>query len=130
MNKSFLIFLVDDDTDDQEIFIMALQQVNPLIQCVFADDGIHAIEKLKNGTSFYPDIIFLDINMPRMNGIQCLLEIKKLPHTNGIPVYMYSTSDEKSIVEECLKIGAAGFLKKEINIEDLQKQVLEVLATI
>src|ERR1700759_2065929 len=127
MHKNFLIFLVDDDTDDQEIFTMALRHINPLIQCVFANDGILALDKLKNSSSFYPDIIFLDINMPRMNGVQCLLEIKKLPEVSHIPVYMYSTSDEKSIVKECLKIGAAGFLKKEINIEDLQKQLLHVL---
>ena len=67
------------------------------------------------------------MNMPRMNGMQCLLEIKKLPRLSHIPVYMYSTSAEQFMVQECLKHGAAGFLKKEINIEDLQKNLQQII---
>ncbi|MBV9962737.1 MAG: response regulator [Parafilimonas sp.] len=128
MKTDIQIFLVDDDADDQEIFTLALQQLNPSIKCVFADDGIYALEKLKSNNNFLPSVIFMDINMPRMNGVECLVEIKKLPGLSYIPLYMYSTSAELFIVEECLRYGAAGFLKKEINIEDLQKHLRQIIA--
>ena len=96
------------------------------MKCVFANDGIYALEKIKADNSFVPNVIFIDINMPRMNGIQCLSEIKKLSRFQHVPVYIYSTSAEKSIVDECLRLGASGFIKKEISIEELQKQLLRV----
>src|SRR5258708_2806892 len=105
MEKKLLTFLIDDDADDQEIFLMAMKRAYPFAECVFANDGIYALEKFRTDSSFLPHIIFIDINMPRMNGIQCLLEIKKLSRLRHIPAYMYSTSAERSIVEECLQIG-------------------------
>jgi CheY-like chemotaxis protein len=128
--QNILVFLVDDDIDDQEIFEMALKEIQPLARCAFADDGIVALEKLRTDTSFLPQVIFIDINMPRMNGIQCLREIKRSSRLHHIPAFMYSTSAESSIVEECLKIGASGFIKKEIYVEALQKQLLQVLRQI
>ena len=125
--QNLLVFLIDDDIDDQEIFEMALKEVQPLAQCIFADDGIFALEKLKTDASFLPHVIFIDINMPRMNGVQCLSEIKRSSRFHHIPAFMYSTSAESTIVEECLKIGASGFIKKEIYLEDLQKQLTQVL---
>ena len=107
---------------------MAIKEALPFAECAFANDGVHALEKFKTHNSFLPSVIFIDINMPRMNGIQCLLEIKKLSRLQLIPAYMYSTSAERSIVEECLKFGAKGFIKKEINIEDLQKQLRHIFA--
>lgn len=128
MQKDLLTLLIDDDEDDQEIFSMAIKETDPHAQCVFANDGIYALEKLKADNSFMPNVIFIDINMPRMNGIQCLLEIKKLSRLQHIPTYIYSTSDEKSIVDECLRLGASGFIKKQITIGALQKQLLSVFA--
>ena len=104
---------------------MALKEISPSAQCVFANDGIYALDQFVN-EAFKPDIIFIDINMPRMNGIQCLAAIKKLSNLRHIPAYMYSTSYDSTIVEECLRIGASGFLKKEINIEDLQRQLSQI----
>jgi DNA-binding NarL/FixJ family response regulator len=61
-----------------------------------------------------------------MNGIQFLIQIKRVSKLQHIPTYIYSTSDGKAIVEECLRIGATGFIKKEIKIEDLQKQLSQI----
>jgi CheY-like chemotaxis protein len=118
--------LTDDDEDDQEIFSMAIKETDPHAQCVFANDGVYAPEELERDNSFIPSVIFIDINMPRMNGIQCLSEIKKLSRLQHVPSYIYSTSAEKPIVDECLRLGASGFIKKLISIEELQKQLLRV----
>jgi len=128
--QNLLVFLIDDDIDDQEIFEMALKEVQPLARCVFAGDGIFALEKLRSDASFLPNIIFIDINMPRMNGIQFLSEIKRSSSFYHIPAFMYSTSAEDSIVKECLKIGASGFIKKDVYVDALQNQLVQVLRQI
>ena len=96
MTAKITCLLVDDDPDDQEIFGMAVQSVNSNVSCYFADDGIKALEMLKDA-SFRPDMIFVDLNMPRMNGKQCLAEIKKIDRLQNIPVYIYSTSSHTHI---------------------------------
>ncbi len=116
------IFLIDDDLDDQEIFQFVMEDVSPDVACVFANDGIRALDKLNSNEKFSPDLIIIDINMPRMNGIQCLQEIKKIKRLKDIPAYMYSTSAEPEMVKQCEKLGAAGFIKKHANTSDIKKE--------
>ena len=96
MTEQLTCLLVDDDPDDQEIFAMAVEAVNSSVTCHYADDGIKALEML-NSTQFIPDLIFVDLNMPRMNGKQCLAEIKKIDRLVNVPVYIYSTSSHNQI---------------------------------
>ena len=72
--KNFLIG--DDDPDDQELFLEALKEIDEDFVCVTAFDGQEVLDKLENSL-FVPDMIFLDLNMPKMNGHECLKEIKK-----------------------------------------------------
>jgi len=105
-----------------------MQEIYDKAECVFATDGIYALEKIKSNTSFIPDLIFIDINMPRMNGIQCLAEIKKIKRLQNVPAYMYSTSAEISIVEECKKLGATDFIKKHIDTKDLKQDLVRIVS--
>ena len=114
--------LIDDDPDDQEIFRMALQEVDKSISCVLANDGIDALTILKPRT-FTPDFIFIDINMPRMNGIQCLTEIKKLDHLKGARIIMYSTTAQPKVVELSKELGASDFLVKPVSLDLLTEQL-------
>jgi len=128
MRDELLAFLIDDDLDDHEFFSMVMGETYPSIQCVFATDGVQALEKFNANPSFIPNIILIDINMPRMNGIDCLAEIKKLPHLQQSHIYMYSTSADPSIVEQSRVLGACGFIKKEPTTEALQKKISEVIS--
>src|SRR4030095_3908981 len=128
MQEELLAFLIDDDLDDEEFFSMVMEETYPSIQCVFATDGVQALEKFHANLSFVPNIILIDINMPRMNGIDCLAEIKKLPHLQNSHIYMYSTSADPSMVERCISLGACGFIKKEPTTEALQKKISEVIS--
>lgn len=128
MQEKFVVFLIDDDIDDQEVFSIAMKDIMPEVECVFALDGVYAINKIKADPAFVPNFIFIDINMPRMNGIQCLKLVKQTSHLNHIPIYMYSTSDQSFIVEECLNAGACGFIKKEVSISALQDKLCEIFA--
>lgn len=119
------IFLIDDDRDDQEIFALALEEVAPFYNCVTANDGIDALEKLRGG-HIEPDCIFLDLNMPRMNGKQCLNEIKKESRLSQIPVVIYSTSSESREKEQLLAMGASAFVTKAAEIDDLIASLKDV----
>lgn len=121
------VFLIDDDTDDQEIFGHALERANGSVKCVFADDGILALEKIRNDESFNPDFIFIDMNMPRMNGQQCLAEIKKIDRLKHIPVYMYSTASDPESLEENKRLGAKDFIVKPSNVQDLISILKEII---
>ena len=105
-------FLIDDDLDDQEIFLMALKEVDENIQGLVANNGVEALAKLSADRDFKPAHIFLDVNMQKMNGLQCLPEIKKLDHLKDSQVIMFSTTSEENIVKRCHELGASHFLVK------------------
>ena len=116
-------FLIDDDLDDQEIFFMALQQFDETIQCDFANDGAKAIEQLKADGVNVPQCIFIDMNMPRMNGIDCLEQIKKIDHLKDVPVCMFSTSADPTLVARTRELGAVDFLVKPADISVLSEML-------
>jgi CheY-like chemotaxis protein len=121
MKKTNSILLVDDDKDDQIIFIAALNEIENTTLYDVAENGKEALDKLKNSL-FLPDLIFIDINMPVMNGIECLTEIIKNPNLNKIPIVIISSSSPpKDVIHKC---GSPTFIKKtsdqitlRINIE-------------
>jgi len=112
-------FLIDDDQDDHEIFAMALESVDKNYNCITAVNGQDALEKLNTDKTFIPDFIFLDLNMPVMNGKQFLQEIKNLTLPHSIPVVIYTTSSFQKDIEETKKLGASHFLVKPSSIEEL-----------
>ena len=127
MQKSISCLLVDDDKDDQEIFRFALKKVDPEVSCLLANDGVFALEKLQDDSFKLPEFIFVDINMPRLNGVQVLGEIKKIDLLKKIPVYMYSTSGQPDIIQKCKKMGAADFIVKSANISDLEDALRSIV---
>jgi CheY-like chemotaxis protein len=125
-NKTF--FIVDDDIDDQELFMEAVSEVDQSIECISASDCEEALDLLKSGKVVLPDMIFLDLNMPRLNGKQCLAELKRQANLKHIPVIIYSTSSEKKDIEETTKLGAAHFLTKPNKFEELCKALSYVVS--
>jgi CheY-like chemotaxis protein len=112
--------LADDDADDAELFCEALAEVNPGILCEHASNGKILLEKIRNQKSDLPDIIFLDINMPEMNGWDSLTELKKHSSLKDIPVVMYSTSSMLRDVQAAKKLGANFFYTKPDNVRQLK----------
>lgn len=117
--------LVDDDDDDQEIFNLALEDANPGMNCVTAKDGIEALTLLKVNF-FTPDYIFLDLNMPLMDGKECLREIRKLKHLTHVPVIIFSTSSAQRDVTETKELGATSFITKPPLVSILAQKLNEV----
>ena len=121
--------LIDDDIDDHEIFTMALKKVDSSIIVNFAHDGVEALKKLKE---LYPrpHLILLDLNMPRMNGKQCLKAIREDKVFGTTPIYIYSTSALPDVVEETIKMGATGYIEKPADIPTLVGVLEELLISI
>jgi iron complex outermembrane recepter protein len=117
--KKITVFLIDDDADDQEIFEIAMKKYDDNIECVFANNGPEALGKLLSDSEFVPDYIFLDINMPLMNGEECLEEIKKIDRLINVPVYMYSTSAYTHQQQEYKSLGVADYIVKPSTVNDL-----------
>lgn len=90
MNYKNLI-LIDDDPDDREIFLDAILEASGHISCTAFENGELALEKL-TAEAITPDAIFLDLNMPRMNGTEFLEKMRDVPALKNIPVIVYSTS--------------------------------------
>ena len=125
--RKLVCFLIDDDKDDQEIFSLALEGLETVVECRTADDGYEALQILNSDSDFLPDYIFLDLNMPRINGLQCLAEIKKISRLQQIPVIIYSTSSEKRHKDDVAKLGASGFITKPSTISELTKLLSPIL---
>ncbi len=128
--EPIICFLVDDDADDQVFFDIAWKKVDKSVQCQFADDGISALKRINNNFSFIPDVIFIDTNMPIMNGVRLLKEIKKIDRLRKVPVYMYSTGNAQRTVDECIQFGATGFIQKQADIKDLLASFRSILDAI
>jgi CheY-like chemotaxis protein len=129
MHDDRVILLIDDDLDDQEIFSITIEKISPHIRCEFADDGVHGLERLRKEL-LLPNLILIDLNMPRMDGLECLEYIRKIDHLKDIQAYIYSTSADRATIEKSMMIGANGFLKKETNPAVLQQRLTTILSTI
>jgi CheY-like chemotaxis protein len=128
--KTNTYFIVDDDIDDQQFLIEALIENNPLCRCFTASNGQDAILRLTDAIVPKPDVIFLDLNMPGLNGKQCLLILKHSPFFRHIPVIIYSTTSNKQEIQEINELGAFYFLIKPANFEELCKELasIEIIA--
>lgn len=124
----FMVVLnVDDDQEDREFFCEALKEIDPSIVCLLAGSGAEALSLLQSHMPL-PDYIFLDINMPMMNGKQCLKKLKSMTELQAIPVIMYSTSTDTREIRECYSLGAEDFLIKPNSFEKLVNDLTSIFA--
>lgn len=122
-------FVADDDEDDQEIFLMALKESDgAACNCVFANDGSELLVMLNDHA--LPNYIFLDLNMPVLNGMQCLESIRRQPRYNSIPVIIYSTSASEQSRLDALSAGASAYITKPANMRDLVGKLNEVFTPV
>jgi CheY-like chemotaxis protein len=124
-----VLFLIDDDQDDREIFKEALTECDPAIELLFASDGIEALNTLES-IKHMPDVIFVDNYMPRMSGVECLKALKLNTKTRSIATVIYSTSDIAERDELMLRSGADYFLKKHSSYSDLFSELKAMLEII
>jgi len=124
--KHASILLVDDDEDDQEIFSSALEQLSYTGIFQPVSSAMDALELLKHTPSL-PDLIFLDLNMPIMNGQQFLAEVKRTKDIQHIPVIIFSTSSNPKTIQQTKELGAYDFITKPDKFEELVNKLKTVI---
>ncbi|MBC7827892.1 MAG: response regulator [Chitinophagaceae bacterium] len=112
------ILLIDDDEDDGEIFVAALKVASAAVAYTVLDDATEALDQLSS-KEIIPDVIFLDLNMPIMNGQQFLLEVKKNQGLQNIPVVIFSTTSHSPTIQLTKEFGAQDFITKPNNFDEL-----------
>lgn len=113
------ILLADDDTDDCLLFKEAITGFIPSDNFTAVHDGEQLMQLLGNETNKLPDILFLDLNMPRKNGFECLTEIKQNKKLKNLPVVIFSTSKVHDQMNILFKTGADVYIRKPRNFDQL-----------
>jgi CheY-like chemotaxis protein len=120
------ILYIDDDAEDREIFTDALEMISPEIICHTACDGIEGLKVLFNLRT-PPDAIFLDVNMPKMNGAKFLQELQTIIAFKAIPVFIYSTSVDSREHLEYIQLGAKEVLTKHCSFGQICDTIRKAL---
>ncbi|HMG15420.1 MAG TPA: response regulator [Saprospiraceae bacterium] len=114
------ILLAEDDEDDRLFFLEAMIQTGQNIIVNVAKDGVELMSLLRNEKMRLPDLIFLDLNMPLKNGLECLKEIKSEVSLKDIPVIIFSTSSSQDHIDVTFNYGANLYISKPDSISELQ----------
>jgi CheY-like chemotaxis protein len=116
------IFYTDDDEDDLSIFADAVDSLQKKIKLQTYSGGEKLLNAIYNPPPT-PHVVFLDLNMPGKNGFDVLTELKNSELKNDIPVIIFSTSNEPSIIEKCRNLGASYFITKPVLMKDIIKSI-------
>lgn len=104
------IVLAEDDDDDCMFFESAVQEMSAGLQLIRYADGMTLMSEIDNVQN--PGILFLDINMPKVNGLQCLVELRKQTRYRDLPIIIFSTSASPDQIARLYHAGANGFIVK------------------
>ena len=118
------LVLADDDEDDLELFAEAVIETYPDLQVTVATDGAKLIKLLAKIPT--PDVILIDLNMPRKSGKECLEEIRANDEFNKVPIIILSTSDDKADIDYCLKRGADNYYVKPYSFEGMKNIIVNI----
>jgi len=119
------IFYADDDPVDIVFFTRALRRIDPTIKCITATDGVEALDKLFSQTQ-KPDAIFIDLYMPKLDGIECVIAIKRNKDLKRIPIIIISNAINKKEIDQFNRLGVYYFLSKS-TFEDLEASLKNIL---
>jgi len=124
------IFLTDDDADDCLLFSEIVGEIFAKNQpkLTITHDGVKLMEALDETVPPAPEVIFLDLNMPRKNGFECLAEIRKIPKLQRIPIVIISTSSNRDIIDRTFEHGANYYICKPQSYVLLKKTIQQVLS--
>jgi CheY-like chemotaxis protein len=126
LSNTRLILLADDDKDDNILFQEVLEEIPLPTQLATVNNGEELMQLLNNKEQL-PDIIFLDLNMPRKNGFECLSEIKRTERLKHIPVIIFSTSYEPETLNLLYKNMAQYYIRKPNDFTQFKEIIYQTL---
>jgi CheY-like chemotaxis protein len=125
--KDIKILLADDDKDDCLFFTEALQEIGAANHLQVVHNGEDLLIALDNQVNTLPTIVFIDLNMPRKNGAECLVEIRQNERLQNIPVIICSTSYQPEVIELIYREGARHYICKPVTFMQLKKVIHQAL---
>ncbi len=128
MNDDYIhIVLADDDEDDRLLFTEAFDELKITTKVNTYNDGVYLMDYLNGEDAIMPNVLFLDLNMPRKSGMECLKEIKANDKFKDMAIAIYSTSASEEDIENTFVQGANIYIKKPDNFKKLKKALSEVV---
>tara|TARA_R110000868_G_scaffold202853_1_gene450683 strand:- start:65 stop:511 length:447 start_codon:yes stop_codon:yes gene_type:complete len=121
------IALADDDDDDRLLFKDAIEEIKIKTKLSLFINGKELMDYLTLPNVILPEVVFLDLNMPIKNGMQCLKEIRENTSLNGLSVAIYSTSSSEKDIEDTFINGANVYINKPNSFGDLKCVIEKVL---
>ncbi len=128
-NITYNILLADDDEGDRLLFVKALKDLKINANVNTLSDGVELMEYLMKEDTVPPFLLFLDLNMPCKNGLECLKEIRAIERLHVMPVAIYSTSSTEADIEKTFLSGANVYIKKPNDFASLKEVLHKVVMT-
>jgi two-component system response regulator len=132
-NKVIEILLIDDNMNDAELMIRALKKNNMSSKLIHLKDGVEALDFVFCKGSFAernfnnrPKVIFLDLKMPRIDGLEVLERIKKDEQTKLIPIVILTSSKQDQDMRKCYDLGASSYIVKPVEFDNFSKALAEL----
>lgn len=121
--KNGIILLVEDNPNDAKLTMLAIKNSNIENEIVLVKDGVEALDYIFGNIKNLPNLILLDLKMPKISGIEVLRKIKEDSRTKNIPVVVFTSSQEEPDVKECYNLGANSYIVKPLGFDEFSKVV-------
>lgn len=132
-NKTVLILLIEDNPDDEELTLLAFEQSDLVTEVIVAHDGVEALDYLfctgkfaSRNTEELPALVLLDLQLPRLNGIEVLERMRADNRTKHIPVVILTTSNEQQDLINSYKLGCNSYIRKPVDFDQFQTAVQQL----
>lgn len=129
MRSNRLILIIDDDIDDIEVFCEAVIDVDNSSECFAANDGHEALNIILRELNTLPSFIFLDLNLPKMDGLECLSLLRAESKLQLVPIIIYTSSSAPNDMYESKQLGANYFLRKTSDYKTLCEEIALIMKT-
>jgi two-component system response regulator len=116
--RPFKIFLVEDNPDDEHLTLRALKNVPVRVETTVARDGQEALDMLTEGEDALPDLVLLDLKLPKINGLEVLQRLRQHPRTRHLIVVVLTSSDEPSDIKASYQQYANSYIRKPVAFEE------------
>lgn len=126
-NENIRVLLADDDKDDRADFVEAFETLKIATTVQTVDNGTDLMIYLNKPSAIIPHLLFLDLNIPKKSGLECLIEIKKMEKLKNLTVVIYSTFSAEKDIEDTFINGANVYFKKPAHLTVLRKMLLHIL---
>lgn len=126
MNMDGIILLVEDNPDDELLAMRALRKNNIANEVRIARDGVEAIEYLMDAANDLPQVVLLDLKLPRMDGLDVLQRIRTDERTRYLPVVILTSSNEERDMVESYRLGANSYIRKPVDFAQFTEAVRQL----